>query len=662
MIGRILRKGPRVIAYRAWQSGRLQWLQRSGYWPRLDQRASTFWNPRKCELWLRSARNDRFFIGPSHLAAVRAWADSQPAWRSDLVEHVQEIRAGHISIFDQTYPFQLDALPWHTDWRWDHTWPPAPCSSYRFYIHEKPCAYDVKFPWELSRLSFLLPVVQAAVLGEEDGTVAIVASIVAQWTRSNPVAHSVNWAPMECSMRAINLVLIALMLASDSRTTAESLQPILQALIVHGEFLWRRIEYTDVRGNHYAANLVALLLLGAVLDAVYRPAVRWTHYARTRIGPEILLQYCSDGVNFEKSVAYHRLVTELYLLSLIVMDHRGYAVSQDARDRIHRACEYTLAYMRPDGWAPNWGDNDSACVLDFDQRPLRDHRELLALAAAFFADPAYKTGPSSSVAWLLGSRGVCDWDALQDDVQAMPRTRWFEAGGMLVAHAEQNYLFADYGEVGMHGRGGHGHNDTFSFELCLAGVPLIIDSGSPTYTGDLKLCGYYRGTAAHNTLRIDETEMATMIGSWRIGDDARPRDVHAIIGEERDTISGEHAGYARLADPVIHRRSLTFDKVVGHLNCSDHLQCNGAHRVERFLHIAPDVEVELRDDELHMTVKDRVAAICRWNTGARARIEPVSISYNYGEETGSYCLILTDTIAGDSQLSFDILLERPIHL
>ena len=657
MIGRVFRKGPRVVAYRAWQAGRLRVLQRTRFWQRLERKADRWSQPQVCARWLQAARADHFFIGPRNLEAAQRWTTAQDDWRAALDEHVEQIMAGRLTIFDQHYQFALDALPWHTDWRYAHRWPPA--QSYSFYEQDKAVPYDVKFPWELSRLGFLLTLVQGALLGKRPDALKQAVTIAEDWRRANPVAQTVNWTPMECSMRAINLVLITLLLASDAHTSADALQPFLPLLVLHGEYLWRKIEYTDVRGNHYAANLVALLLLGAVLKPVYRPARRWLRHATARIEPEILLQYCADGVNFEKSVAYHRLVTELYLLALIVLEHSGYAIAEDVRERIHRACRYTSAYIRPDGWAPNWGDNDSAFVFDWEPRSTRDHGALLAIAAIFFDDAALKATPSAGVPWLFGQAGLTRWAALRDDASKHVGTHWFEAGGMLIAQADDNYLFADYGEVGMRGRGGHGHNDTFSFELCLAGHALVVDAGSPSYTGDLSLAQTYRSTAAHNTLRVDHTEMARLIGAWRISDDARPHAVRPALGAQQAVIVGEHVGYAHLADPVIHRRALTFDGCNAELQCVDQLRCGAPHQVERFLLFAPGLKVELGAGQLYLKPADDVTVICRWNAGAHARIESASVSAFYGEEGVSQRLVLTDEICGESQLWLNIALQRP---
>ena len=150
---------------------------------------------------------------------------------------------------------------------------------------------------------------------------------------------------------------------------------------------------------------------------------------------------------------------------------------------------------------------------------------MLAVAAAWFGDGVLKAAAermSAAMLWLLGPAGVERWQSLTpqkaDDVQHFP------SGGVVVVRQGGNYLFVDIGEVGLKGRGGHGHNDLLSYELTLQGRPIVVDPGCPVYTGDLALRDRFRGTACHNGTRIDGEEIAPLKGPWTISNAALPRD------------------------------------------------------------------------------------------------------------------------------------------
>ncbi len=160
--------------------------------------------------------------------------------------------------------------------------------------------------------------------------------------------------------------------------------------------------------------------------------------------------------------------------------------------------------------------------------------------------------------------------------------------------SDEAHLFVDAGDIGMRGRGGHGHNDLFSFELWYKGSSLIVDSGTYTYTGDTYLRNEFRRTRAHNTIVVDNTEIADFTGLWTIrADETQPRILTWITGADRDVLEAEHSAYLSLPSRIIHRRKLDFQKSPFLLTIADRLEGSGSHLIESFLHFAPGVSVEL---------------------------------------------------------------------
>lgn len=657
----VLEEGPGIFTYRVWKLGRLFFLNKVGYWDRLSLRMKVFWNSDRVDEWRRLSMADKFLVGPSKLESFNKWIALNPNHQNEIIARAADIENGKISIFDQDYTFSWKNMPWHTDWRWRHTWDPAYYKTYQYYIRGKESGYDVKFPWELSRFLFLVPLAQAFLITHESKWRNRIVSCVSDWEEKNPVAYSVNWCAMECAMRGITLSLVTMMLAADADTDRDDLVILLRQLTLHGKFLFWNIEYTSVRNNHYTANLIALLMIGMTLQNIYRPATQWVAYAAKRIPKEIELQYCEDGVNFEKSTSYHRLVTELFLLGLITLDHSGDCVPKRSRFLLHRACEYTRFYTRPDGLAPNLADNDSARILAFDCVPLRCHSPLLSLAASYFSDGSLNSevrNPSASVPWLLGEKGSPFTNPNKNRPAGGAGSRAFKAGGIFISREGENYLITDYGEVGLKETGGHGHNDTFSFELVLGGRSVIVDSGSPVYTGDLALYDLYRSTGFHNTVKVDGQEMAPLLATWKIGNEATPVNVHFNTNSEFDTVEGEHSGYARLADPLVHKRILTFYKREGKLICRDLFQCAGKHRIERFLHFAPGLDIRAGERELTIPLDENKSVQIRWAEHSRMCLKEMRISENYGHLADSKALLLEDDIEGDHELCFEVSLKK----
>lgn len=570
--------------------------------------------------------------------------------QTDIKKNSNAILQGSISIFDKPYHFERP-FAWNTDWRANHQWENIYFKGYSFYEKEKQVEYDVKFPWELSRLSFLIPVARRYLIDNKAEHIDYVHGVLNHWKQKNPIAHAVNWYPMEVSVRSINLVQLRELLLLRSGTD-ETVNLINEILILHGIFLWRNIEYTDIRGNHYAANLTALLLLGTIFKGFYREAKQWQKYALAKIEPEFHLQFIEDGVNFEKSIAYHRLVVEFYLICFLIMQRLEIEIRQKTKEVFQNACLFIKDYTKPNFSTPIIGDNDSASVFQNDDLPLNDHTNLLQLASIFLNDLEINS-TSKIYTSAVEIFGLEKLKVLTCNPKYGTQLLHYPKGGFTVIKDQSNYFITDHGEVGMKGRGGHGHNDLFAFELMLDRQDLIVDAGCYTYTGDLQLKNEMKSSAYHNILTIDNQEIAPLIGNWGIADIAKP--YHVLIAEEQDKIiiSGKHDGYKRLPDEIKHMRKFELNKTNFKLSCSDNVSCKLEHSIQRHLHFSENVELRINENKVEATMGVLQYEII-FDENSKPKIEDYYLSYNYGSKITAKRLILETQINGSCELCFTI--------
>ena len=122
-----------------------------------------------------------------------------------------------------------------------------------------------------------------------------------------------------------------------------------------------------------AGLVMAGLFFGDVGDAARWQAMGWSRDCED----EIIRQVFSDGVDFEASVPYHRLVFELFLWPALFRQVRG---GTCLRWLSPSGCERWRALPRPirgaTGQARLWGDADDARALPFGGQQLADHRYL----------------------------------------------------------------------------------------------------------------------------------------------------------------------------------------------------------------------------------------------------------------------------------------------
>jgi hypothetical protein len=585
---RLLGKSPRYVLHRAVAETRAeldrfvqprrarafdvrQLLHRTG-----DASLEALWERLAAQPWplasaaMQSADLDRVAPGASALLLERA----ERAGRHE----VDLLGSG---------PTALGArIAWDTDFKTGDRWDAGYFRSIPLVQRDRPS--DVKMPWELSRLQWLLPAGQAYLLTGDERYAAEVREVLEQLMGANPVGATVNWAiAMEPAMRILVWTWLFRALArTRAWQDAQFRARFLCCLYQHGAFVARYVERADINGNHFTADCAALVVAGTFFGGAARD---WLVGAWQDLENEIGRQLLADGVDFEASAAYHRLVTELFLIAGVFAEHAGLKMSAAYRARLAAAARFTAAYARSDGSAPLWGDADDARALPLGTAPLADHRHVIASVAAVLGDRALGAlvpgAAWEEVLWLFGPGALAPPSAPPPPLASAA----FASGGVYVLRAGRAHVFIDCGPVGLAGRGGHGHNDILSFEAELDGTAVVSDAGCYVYTASFADRNRFRATAAHNTPQVDGEEVNRFISPdllWFLRDDARPLD--ALIREESECVvfSGGHSGYLRLADPVAVRRTITLQNDGRRLSVQDRFGGRAPHHVRVPLQLA----------------------------------------------------------------------------
>ena len=459
---------------------------------------------------------------------------------------------------------------------------------------------DARVTWELNRLSHFITLGRAYAITNEERFSMEFFRQLKSWRAQNPVARGVNWnCAMEVALRAMNLLAAFALFLRAPQMDEVTLKEMLQMFDQHGAHIKRNLEFSNIAtSNHYLADVTGLLWIGLMLPEL-QAADEWREFGLRELLREMDKQTLPDGADYEASTGYHRLKVELYLYSMVLCHLNGIAIDEKYWTKLRAMIGYMAAYLRPDGRAPLIGDSDSGQALPIVRRPADDHGYLLALGAAIFQEPNFEL-PSDELPpellWILGERGVRDYRSLADG--AMPGSQNFPDAGICLLRQDDLYLLFNASDAGVNGRGSHGHNDALSIEVSAGGVPFIIDPGTYLYTADLHERHLFRSTAYHSTVQVDGREQNTTEQSmpFIIGDEARPRVLKWESQAQTDLVVAEHYGYQRLAQPVLHRRSVTFDKQQRFWLIEDELTGEGAHDFSFRFHFAPGLESEVRPD------------------------------------------------------------------
>jgi len=489
-------------------------------------------------------------------------------------------------------PMQLgQAIDWHRDWKSGHRWEPMRSWTINYTNLESPS--DVKIPWEVARFHWAAWLACAGRNGDAQYAAGF-RDITQGWLDANPPGRGIHWAnPMEVSIRAANWIL-AFGFFQGAPGLNESLWlRYLETLFWHGRVIRGNLEVGRRPNNHYVSNGLGLALLGLFFRDS-REGREWLGTGRGILEQQIRWQVHEDGVDYEKSVSYHRLVTELFLVAFIFARRNGADFSSIYRERLNGMLDFMLAYSRDDGSTPLVSDADDSRLFRLDPaRRATDHRDTLALGGAALDRDDLKAAAGRcppEVCWLLGPDAAANWP----ESHPQDRSSAFPEGGYYVLRGPGTHMFLDAGPIGFDGDAGHGHNDTLSFELSAPGGVFISDSGTYCYTSDQAQHRAFASTAAHNTIQVDAAEVAEFTSLWKLrADGTRPRVIRWETGGTEEWWEAEHFGYARLEGSVIHRREVRHQVAERRWRIVDRLAGTGTHLAVLRLHLHPEVHVKV---------------------------------------------------------------------
>lgn len=603
---------------------------------------------------------------------------------SGLGRHCPDAAALTVAAADQACAHVFDLLgsgpvplggtiDWHLDFKSGHRYD-AHQHSTRISPASYPGGHDIKVPWELSRGQHLAWLGQAyRITGDERYASEFVAQVDG-WLESNPRAFGVNWVcTMDVAIRVVNWLWAYHALAASPMLTDGFLLRFEKSLLAHGRHILGNLERAGrVTHNHYLSDLAGLVVLG-ILCPEFSEAGRWRDLGLRALWREMEKQVHADGVDFEASISYHRLVTELLLVLVLLCRRHGIAVPDVSLARLEKMVEFVLHYTRPDGGAPLFGDCDNGRLLRLKawgaaEREWSDHRHLLAAGAVLFERDDFGRAAADQweeAFWQLGEGAVRFKEALdaRGGPAPEPGSRRFPEGGLCFLRGGGSYVAVDAGGVGQGGVGGHAHGDTLGFEFAVGSHPWVVDPGTCVYTADFETRNRFRSSRAHPVLvvdgreidRFDERELFAM------RDDARPVVELWDHSDERDLLVARHHGYERLDPRVSVRRMFWLDRLTGILLVTDEVVGAGPHVFACGLPLAAaEIEIAGRIARIGRTEADGRLAVCVVTDGCDVELTAASgwISPGYGVRRRAPVLEVAGGFDGRMRLSLLLVPER----
>ena len=460
---------------------------------------------------------------------------------------------------------------------------------------------DNEYVWSLTRMRFLLPLLNAAIYTGDDAycdkAIAMMThyvdtvprpSIEFLQTKGHGGSPVSGWRTLEVGIRMFDSWAYAMrFLLMENKLTPAQYEKLLISIYEHGETLAKVpiVYWPDAGHNHYLMENLGLLTL-----ALYYPelacAQAWRDQAMRELERCSSAQLTDDGGQIEGCPGYHNGCMYWFYQAAARAESFGLRFSDAYMARLRRGFDYALFCHMPNGDIAMWGDSTQSehglftamlCQLLYGDAQSVDILTAYAGEAEMrqaLCDMGWDIDSERDIARLLEARKPADAQmpplySLQRGLdQFIARSSW---------SPEASFLF--FG-CRLPVNNAHAHIDTAGYEFAAYGEKLIIDPGDFCYREDDQR-RKYKSAQWHSTLLINEKPPFEFVSSWSF----TPQKPGCITcAGEQDGVyfaEGMHSSY----EPILHRRlvALMGTQALVVLDRVEHL--SPADRVSLYVHL-----------------------------------------------------------------------------
>ncbi len=484
---------------------------------------------------------------------------------TELLDVADQILAHRIPLLG----FTIETGP-NIDWRRDYINQLSTGAPYFRFIPylDISRAGDHKNIWELNRHQHLVLLAQAFLFSHREIYLSAIFDQLNSWWRQNPYQRGINWtSALEVAFRAFSWIWLFHLIGN--RMPGDLRRRFLESLYWHGRHIENNLSIYFSPNTHLFGEAVVLHALGRFFP--YFPhATQWVQLGNSTVLAQIERQIHPDGSHFEQSTYYHVYALDMLLFHAIVSHP-----AREYTETLARMADFLHAVMGPERRLPFLGDDDGGrCFHPYGPRD-QFGRATLATAATLLDHDhwAFETPDLfPQAAWWLGRTEGCGTGTYG--------SRLFPDAGIAVMQDSSNAVLFDAGPFGP-GSAGHSHSDSLAIIATALAAPILVDSGTYTYVGDRDSRNAFRGSSAHNTIRVDHRDQAIPIAPFRWSNPPGVRLISWSSNAAADTAVAE-CKY----DGITHRRFVRFLKpnLVFVLDTVDGPP--GQHEIEQSWHFA----------------------------------------------------------------------------
>ena len=467
----------------------------------------------------------------------------------ELKECFNNIQAGKILLFSSVL----------TDIGKDYDWVTNPDTGFRYDIHKhwteiadySQEAGDIKYVWEKSRFSYLYDVIRYDYHFNED-CAAFVFSEISSWIEANPINRGPNYrCSQEMSLRVLNWTFALHYYRNSPALTDDVFSKMQHVIYWHLHHIYNNINFSRiaVRNNHAITEALTLYLAG-IFYPLMPGAAQWKKQGKQWFEEEIAYQVYEDGTFLQFSMNYHRIVAQLLTWGISLAELNG----DTFRDVVYDRARKSLFFLRTctvdeNGWLPNYGANDGALFFKLSSTHFRDYRpQLQALANVLGIDTGFADS-YEDMQWYGRRKTTGKW-LPPDGVHK------FVKGGYYIMREAATLTFIKCGSY----KDRPSQADNLHLDVWYKGENILLDAGSYKYNTDEATMRYFSGTAAHNTLMLDDNDQMLKGGRfiWYYWSQA----MNAVLDENYAayTFTGAISAFTYVKKNIVHKRTIVKKK------------------------------------------------------------------------------------------------------
>jgi hypothetical protein len=563
----------------------------------------------------------------------------------------------HRATFFSLRDFPLgDPIDWHRDYSSDRVAPIKYSGLINTRVKDR--VGDIKYIWELNRLQHLILLALAGAWTGKDKYWDEIETQLIAWNESNPFMMGVNWkSPLEAAMRLITWAQVTLI----SRGRVRWFHDASKTIYRHQYLIAKFYSKNSSANNHLIGEMTGLYI-ASVLWPYYRESPTWRALARRKLLAEIVRQVEPDGVSKERATEYQAYVIELFLLAGALGHLIGDSFPQEFWTRLARMLDFLSSISNRSGDLPMFGDGDSGQAAWLPDTTPERIQGLIGTSRYDETNPAKSNLRSTLLLWGQRRQEI----PLRSGRLPNERLEAFAHGGFYIlasdrGNEDEMIAVFDAGPLGFSPLNAHGHADALSFCFSYGGEEFLIDPGTFTYYSSEKWRSYFRGTGAHNTVRVDGQDQSVSVGTFLWQETADCWQESLEVTDDSVEVVGSHNGYCRLLDPVTHTRKLELVKKSRALIITDYLRCNSVHDIEVLFHFSEKCRICEIGTGCFEVVNGTKRIFMRIDSRLKVELyrgseQPISgwISRSFGVKESSFTLVARTTIMESSHFQTEI--------